>query len=166
MISYHLREENIFYLSKYFGGWKLTGVLWLYYMTICIIIKNKITIGLYIITPWCYLYYYAFFHTYNQQKFAKIWYNGPRCSGRAKLDICHDITSSKLIIQRVKRCYMPAEVFGASNFLDHQSIMDRGLGLPTAEFLNLSHYVVLSVDKKEIYVLLLYYFYGKFDYYI
>ena len=71
MISYHLREENIFYLSKYFGGWKLTGVLWLYYMTICIIIKNKITIGLYIITPWCYLYYYAFFHTYNQQKLRK-----------------------------------------------------------------------------------------------
>ena len=46
----------------------ITGVLRLYYMTICTITNGKFTIGLYRIVAQPQLYYYALLHTFNQQK--------------------------------------------------------------------------------------------------
>ena len=95
------------------------------------------------------------FHTYNQQKIAKIWCYGSRCSGHGKFEICCDITSSKLFIQRVKGATCRQQCSMQVIFL---TIMDRGLGSPPGEFLNVSLYAVFSVDKKKLFVLLLYYF--------
>ena len=46
----------------------ISGMLRLYYITICTITESKFTIGLYMMAAQWLLYYYALFHTYNQHK--------------------------------------------------------------------------------------------------
>ena len=68
---------------------------------------------------WCYLYYYAFFHTYKQHKLQKIWCYGPR----NVQDMVNWTFAVTLVAQsdsfRVKRCRMPAAVCSQSNYPDH-----------------------------------------------